>query len=59
MRQLRADDSASAHGSRFLLCSESPWERTMEVNFFSVRNPEEFLNGAKPDLQEMAPVVLK
>lgn len=59
VRQLRATDADSAHGSQFLLCSETPWERSVEVNFFSISNPDDFLNGAKPVLQEMAPVVLE
>jgi hypothetical protein len=34
-----------------------PAIRTLEVNFFSVTNANQFLNGAKPNLQEMETVV--
>ncbi len=57
--QIRAAHDESAHGSQFLLCSEMPGVRTLEVNFFSVSNTEDFKNGAKPRVQEMSTVVFK
>ncbi|KAJ6641501.1 Lysosome membrane protein 2, partial [Pseudolycoriella hygida] len=58
VQELKATDASSAHGNRFLLCSESPWERTLEVTFFSVVNQEGFLNGERPVLRETEPVFL-